>query len=389
MKEKNSSILTKALNEADTIRAGAMKNAQDILFQAFQPHFKQMFENVVNEQVGVVNQDPMAGPEASKYDQDKAEADLVNPSNAMHKEGDGPELLEQEDDVDLDLEEQEGADDEDFLEQLEAETGDEPIEEQEEDLDLEEQAEADADDLNLEQEDIDDLEVEQDETDDLDLEEQADETDDLDLEEQVEDDDMDFDMSEQADDVDDLQFEQDDIEVVDDETSEQEDMEDLDLEEQDTPNVNISKDAASKTAANENKKLKVQNSRLKSRVNSLLKENQKLNIGVTKLANKISEVTLFNAKVACANRVLSIRGLNEDSKVTVLNTLDKCKNIREVKVAYTSFKNFLRTNSVKRTNSIKESRNIAALRTKTVGYRKTNVISEADNKMLRLAGLKD
>lgn len=392
MKEKNSSILTKALNEADTIRAGALKNAQDILFNAFQPHFKQMFNNVVNEQVGVVDQDPMDGANPSKYDQDTLDANLINPTNAMHKEGDGPELLEQ-DEEELDLEEQDGMNDEEFLEQLESDINldeqDEDSEIQVEQNDLEDLEEQDEDEFEIDEQEEEELEIDEQDEDEFDLDEQ--DEDELEIDEQEEDeleideqDDIEVidDEAMEQDEEDDIVIdeqdeeefeldEQDDIEIIDDETSEQ-----------DNPDVNPSKDADYKTAVNEARKLKSINKKLRL-------ENKKLSVGVKKLANKISEVNLFNAKVACANRVLSIKGLNENTKVTVLNTLDKCKNIREVKVAYTSFKNFVKTNNIKKQNTIKESKNLAALKSKTIGYKKQNTINESDSKMLRLAGLRD
>lgn len=381
---KNSSILTKALNEADTIRAGALKNAQDILLAAFQPHFKQMFDNVVNEQVGVVNQDPMDGPNPSKYDQDKSEADLVNPNNAMHAEGDGPELLEQEEDEvveeqteDDEVVEEQVEGDDDFLEQLEMDPDLDEQTDGADDVDIEVTEQSDEEDLTIEQGDLDDLNVEQtDDTDDLDLE-QAD----------------DFDL-------DNLDLEQtDDIEIVDEQTEDDEVVEEQvedekveeqaceKVEEQDNPDVNTSKDASTVTAANEAKKYKLMNRQLVAKNNQLVKENAQLVSGVQKLSARISEIQLFNAKVACANRILSTKSVNEGTKVSVLNTLDKCKTIREVKLAYSSFKNLVQ-NQTKRVASIKESRNLASLKNKTMGYRKP-LVTESDNKMLRLAGLKD
>ena len=349
MKGKNNSILAKALNEADTIRAGALKNAQDLLFSAFEPQFKKMWNNVLSEQVGVHNQDPMDGPEDGKYHQTEKEADLVNPEKAMHKEGDGPELLEQEE-FDDELEENNIAEQDEDEEDLEEGSISEQDDEE--------------DDEFLEQLDIDD---------DLEMDEQEEEEDDFEIEEQADDED-DFDLDEAADDEEELE-EDAVIEVVDDISEAEEDDE---LDEQQA--VTVAKDKASIQAANESLKKKLRNA---------LTENKKLEAGIAKLSSRINEVNLFNAKVACANRIISTKTVNENVKKSALKTLDKCKTIKEIKITYLNFKNFASANRNKGTN-IHETRNINAMKNRTSGLKPSNTASKAENnKMLRLAGLSD
>jgi len=110
-----------------------------------------------------------------------------------------------------------------------------------------------------------------------------------------------------------------------------------------------------------------------------------LNNGVLALSKKIKQINLFNAKVACANSVLTSKGIDEDIKVEALKNLDKCKNISEIKVAFGSFKSMLAI-SKKKNSTLRESRNINALKNKNMGYKKAE-INPADAKMLRLAGI--
>jgi hypothetical protein len=356
--KKSSSILNKALNEADTIRSSALKNAEDILFQAFSPKFQKMFDSVV-EQVGIHDQDPMDGPNPSKLDQDEKESELENPDNAMHNQGEGPELLEQE----------EESDDEELEEQEEVE--DDDIEEQDDDdWEVEEIKEQEDDDEELEEQEEDD-EIEEQEDDDEELEEQE-EDDEEDVIEIVEQEDDDEELEEQDDD---------DIEME--EQLEEQEDDDEEIEEQDTPDVNVSKDSKTVTASNE--QLKKENKTLKTKIHRLFNENKKLNAGVVSLSKKIKQINLFNAKVACANSVLTSGGIDEDIKVEALKSLDKCKNISEIKVAFDSFRSMLAV-SKKKNSTLRESRNINALKNKNMGYKKTEANS-ADNKMLRLAGI--
>jgi hypothetical protein len=386
--KKSNSLLSKAINEAETIRAGAMKNAHEILFNTFQPKIKNLFNEVLKEQVGVVNQDPMYGPDPTKYDQDKAEADLQNPENAMHQEGDGPELIEQEelenpdelpeqeDDEELvvtDLPEQDDEETnfEDLPEQDDEETNFEDLPEQDDEINFEDLPEQDdeVDDFELPEQN-DEVDEQNDEVDDEDLPEQDDEE--ISFEDLPEQDDKvdDEDLPEQDDEVDDFELPE-DIEVIDDE----------DLPEQ--TDVNPSLDQDVKRLANENVKFK-------STIRNLRRQNQGLKEGIELLRKKIAEVSLFNAKVGAANKITSYKGLTEGQKIKMLEAFDKCKNIREVKLTYTNFKNFIK--SLEEKKQVSESRRATkiqrTLSSKNVAKAKSgNVMSEEQRKTLKLAGI--
>lgn len=381
--KKSNSLLSKAINEAETIRAGAMKNAHEILFNTFQPKIKSLFNEVLKEQVGVVNQDPMDGPEPAKYDQDKADSDLQNPENAMHAEGDGPELLEDEgfenpdgddelpeqDDEELvvtDLPEQ--GDDElnfDELPEQDDEFADAPADELPEQGD---EFEAPADELPEQgDEEVDDFMLPEQDDEFTDAPEDMPEQDDEFATDEVEEG---CDLTEQEDDEFALP-EGEEIDVVDDET----------IPEQ--TNVNPSMDQDVKKLANENRNLKV-------KVNNLVKRNKELAEGVENLRKKISEVSLFNAKVGAANKITSYKGLSEGQKIKMLEAFDKCRNIREVKLTYTNFKNFVR--SLEDRKRVTESRKVnkiqRTLSSKNVATAKRSAImSEEQRKTLKLAGI--
>lgn len=341
---KSNSILNKALNEADTIRTSALKNAEDILFQAFSPKFQRMFDSYVNEQVGTHNQDPMDGPDGSFDQSDKEAHDNLDPNDSPIQDGEGPELLEQEEVEDDDIEEQT--------------EGDEDVD------DLDEQEEED----DWVVDEIDSI-VEQDEEEDMD--EQFGDDDEDDVDEQAEEDDEIIEVVE------------DDDDEIDEAADDEEDEGDDEVEEQLAPAA-----TAATTKTEQLSTLKAENALLRKKYNKVVKENNDLAKGVLQLSRKVKQINLFNAKVACANSILSSKGIDEDIKVTALRSLDKCKRIAEVKVAFNSFKSLLTLNK-KKNATLRESRNLNSIRNKNVASQRSTQESYNDTKQLRLAGLID
>ena len=76
--------------------------------------------------------------------------------------------------------------------------------------------------------------------------------------------------------------------------------------------------------------LKEENGTLKSRL-------RKMNSVVTKLGKQLEESNLFNAKLLYANRLLNNKNLTKEEKVTIIETLDEAKSLREVKLVYNTF----------------------------------------------------
>lgn len=76
--------------------------------------------------------------------------------------------------------------------------------------------------------------------------------------------------------------------------------------------------------------LKEENGALKSRL-------RKMNSVVTKLGKQLEESNLFNAKLLYANRLLNNKNLTKEEKVTIIETLDEAKSLREVKLVYNTF----------------------------------------------------
>jgi hypothetical protein len=54
------------------------------------------------------------------------------------------------------------------------------------------------------------------------------------------------------------------------------------------------------------------------------------------LRSKLQEVNLLNAKLLYTNKIFRNEGLNENQKVTILETFDRAASVREVKMVYTT-----------------------------------------------------
>ena len=109
-----------------------------------------------------------------------------------------------------------------------------------------------------------------------------------------------------------------DHEVVDDLTEvEDKDEEDLDLDEVLRA---LTEEEAEEEDAEENEKLKAE-----------IKEHRKV---IHFMRSKLNEVNLLNAKLLFSNKLFRAFGLNNNQKLKVVETFDRTKNLREVKLVY-------------------------------------------------------
>ncbi len=109
-----------------------------------------------------------------------------------------------------------------------------------------------------------------------------------------------------------------DHETVDDLTEvEDKDEEDLDLDEVLRA---LTEEDAEEEDAEENEKLK-----------SEIKEHRKV---IHFMRSKLNEVNLLNAKLLFSNKLFRAFGLNNNQKLKVVETFDRTKNLREVKLVY-------------------------------------------------------
>ena len=78
------------------------------------------------------------------------------------------------------------------------------------------------------------------------------------------------------------------------------------------------------------------------------------------LKNKINEINLLNAKLLYTNKLFRNFPLTESQKVKILESLDRTKSVREVKLVYTTLTESLNEVSVKSKKKITESIGLAS-----------------------------
>ena len=86
--------------------------------------------------------------------------------------------------------------------------------------------------------------------------------------------------------------------------------------------------------------------------NAKLKAELKEHRDVVKyLRAKLNEVNLLNAKLLFSNKLFRVFGLSNEQKMKVVETFDRTKNIREIKLVYST-----RAESFKSRGPVKESK---------------------------------
>ena len=376
MKTSNS-ILAKAINEADTVKAAALKNASEVLLEAFRPQIKKQIRQF-SEQLN------LDSPTPSNFDQDANGAGVPNIEDDINQGGAGVPVLEQDDEfVDDEIIEQEDdlEDPEEIVETDEEETDDEEEKDDEDDEDdkkeksVKEQYEDEDDEIIEIDDELEDEEMmEQDFEDDEDIIEQDDLDDELD--DEVMEQDLNFDdeeMIEQDDFSDD-----DEIIEIEDEDEDDEIMEQFEDDEE-SVDTNVSFDSSMKQAANESF----------TKVRRLRNENLKLKRGIGILRKKLAEVNLFNQKLAYSMKTINKRpNISRAQKRSIIEQFDNCKNLREVKLTFNTIN---KTFHQKQKPVLKKGRISESVKRTLNNVRnaKLNSTGSSTNRMLKLAGISE
>jgi len=366
-------LLKDAIADAKAVRETALANAKMALEEAFTPKLKSMLAQKIQQEI----------------DDDEVE-DMHDDDVEMEPEEEGYSV-EGDDDMEDEIEEVEG--DEDHEDEIAEEEGDEDHE----DEIAEEEGDEDHEDEIAEEEGDEDEPV--DEADELDLEailreleEEADE-DGEDEEEPVDENDVSSDIGKADNKVnakandssetgaqgpegegsdEESGKELDDHEVVkEEEDNEKEVDEEIDLEE-------VLK-ALQEEDEEDDQKDEVAN--LKSEI----KEHRDV---VKYLRAKLNEVNLLNAKLLFSNKLFRSYGLSNEQKMKVVETFDRAKNLREIKLVYTTLAESFGNNKPATVNeSVKKgSSSKAVASTKP----KKEVISEGEelkNRFKKLANI--
>jgi len=340
----DSKLLKEAIADAKAVRETALANAKMAIEEAFTPKIQSMLSTKLQQEI----------EEEDEFD---AEEDDL---------GD-----EGEEDEELDFGTEDEIGEADFDD--EAEDVDDEIEDVEDELD---DVSDELDDVgNDEMDDVDGDEMGDEEEDDLDLEaiikELEGELDDDEIED-VEDEleDVEDALDDVGDQEEDLYDE--DVEVdIDALLRELEDMDDFDEDEMDSEEEvdTLRQEIAEKDA-----------------------ELDEYRSVVNLLRGKLQEVNLLNSKLLYTNKLFRSHDLNNSQKVRVIESLDRAKDVREVKLVYATLaESFEYSGNIKRKRNISESINRGSSKSVKSTKPEKEVLSESSNMVSRfkeLAGIK-
>ena len=351
-------LLREAIADAKAVRETALANAKIALEEAFTPRLQSMLSKKIASEMEdkdeTEDSEEMREEEAAEEEMEEA---MHDKEEGEHEEGEHEEMRdademdaeemrdseegEHEEMRDADEEEAEEMRDADEEEMDEAEDAEETedSEEMREEEDAEETDDVDEDELDLESV-LAELEK------DLDDEEKMDEVEDKDEEEKEETEKVDETATDASSEIgagdNKLNAAQNDSskigaqgpegegsdkpagkelgdhEIVDDlKEVEDKDEEDLDLDEVLRA---LTEEDKEEEDAEENEKLKAE-----------IKEHRKV---IHFMRSKLNEVNLLNAKLLFSNKLFRAFGLNNNQKLKVVETFDRTKNLREVKLVY-------------------------------------------------------
>ena len=94
-----------------------------------------------------------------------------------------------------------------------------------------------------------------------------------------------------------------------------------------------------------------------SKLQSDLKEHRNV---VKYLRGKLNEVNLLNAKLLFTNKLFRAHGLTNEQKLKVVETFDRAKNLREVKLVFSTLAESFGSRTASQSKPIKESKGIAS-----------------------------
>ena len=392
-------LLKEAIADAKAVRETALANAKIALEEAFTPKLQRMLSaKLAQEEDG---EDEAAEDEDLEEQADTEEpmedtSDLpAEESGDEAYEDDGVEdgmsedEVEENDDMEEPMEDTspmgEGEEEWEEDEEVPAEEDEEPVEQDEVPAEEDEEAYED-DELDLEAI-IRELEADADE-DEEPVEEQSDSSDigeDDNVVEPAEGDD------EEKDETDDSSAapgeENEDDEVVDD-LEEQADGEEAEEDEEPLDLESIIKeleDEMEDEEAEEDEEPAEESAKAKlAKVNADLAEHRKV---VRYLSSKLHEVNLLNAKLLYTNKLFRAHSLKESQKLRVIETFDRAKNLREVKLVFTTMAESFGSTPRKRRRMTESVASRPTMSTKP----SRKVITEGQilaNRFKKLAGIK-
>jgi len=384
-------LLKEAIADAKAVRETALANAKIALEEAFTPRLKSMLSRKIEAELSNEEEsedDKVADDETSH---DEIADDEIADDETSHDEGEGHDEEPADDEMHS---EEEGHEDEPADDEVAYEGEDEDDKEPADDEVAYEGEEDDDDDLDLEavlaeleselKEEEDD-EEKMDESEEIEESEEVTEEDAVEEGEEIEENDVSSDIGKsdnkqpgKAGDSSDIGNADkakhtesiDEVDEVNEEKDEDEVDEDIDLEE-------VLK-ALSEEEDDEDKVDEV------SALQNELKEHRDV---VKYLRGKLNEVNLLNAKLLFSNKLFRAFGLSNEQKLKVVETFDRTKNLREIKLVYSTLAESFRGVKAAPIKESKGSSSKVVASTKPV---KEEVISEGaelKNRFKKLANI--
>ena len=355
-------LLKDAIADAKAVRETALANAKIALEEAFTPRLQSMLSKKIQSEMEDSDEEMDAEEmrdSEEEMDKDEAEHEEMRNSDeieheeemdaeemrdseeAMHDkdEAEHEEMRDSEEEME---EEMKDKDEEDAEEMRETEDAEEEDAEEEDKMDEAEDAEED-DELDLEsvlaelEKDLDD-EDKVDEMEDKDEEEKVDEVEDKDEDEKVDENDVSSEIGKSDNKVAPAAGDSSKVgqgpesegsdKKAGDELSDHETVDDLvEVEDKDEEDLDLDEVLRALTEEDKEEEDAEENEKLKSEI----KEHRKV---IHFMRSKLNEVNLLNAKLLFSNKLFRAFGLNNNQKLKVVETFDRTKNLREVKLVY-------------------------------------------------------
>ena len=340
-------LLKEAIADAKAVRETALANAKMALEEAFTPKLKSMLAKKIQHEIEDEGEDvadePVSEEELEDEDED-AVAESSDDSMAPPAEDADVDVQEQElSDEDEDaVEEQELADEDDVVDPANSEAGGPVSEEEHSDEDEEPVAEEEHSDEDGDELDLEAILKELEEEDDEPVEEEYEDESTEDGHEEVSENDVSSEIGDADNKVNDdandssetgaqgpegegsdsaAGHENSEDEVVKEEEEPVEEEDDIDLEEV-LKALSEEDDAEADDSVEEVNKLQAE-----------IKEHRDV---VKYLRGKLNEVNLLNAKLLFSNKLFRAFGLTNEQKMKVVETFDRARNLREIKLVYST-----------------------------------------------------
>ena len=353
-------LLREAIADAKAVRETALENAKIALEEAFTPRLQSMLSKKIQSEMEDSDEEMDAEEgehEEGEHEEGMHDAEEMRDAEEMEDAEEMRDAEETEDAEEMDAEESEEMDEED----AEEEDSVEETEDAEEEDSVEESEDAEEEDSVEETEDAE----EEDELDlesvlaelekDLDDEDDIEEVEDKEEEEKVDENDVsseigksDNKVSDKANDSSSVGqgpegegsdkkagTELGDHEVV----KEEEDAEESDLDLDEVLRALTEEEDAEEEA---------------DKVEELQAELKETRDVVQFMRDKLNEVNLLNAKLLFSNKLFRAFGLNNNQKLKVVETFDRTKNLREVKLVYATLAESFKRPSTRISESVKK-----------------------------------